>query len=121
MSDFPEFQHKPKKKPNYHERCKLGLQKGGLRKASEKKKEKLKEYRKAINSEVEQPCIKCGSTFNLTRHHYKGQKFITEYIILCQSCHDFIHANSRWAKEVGWLFSEYSGLPTNPNQPIPWQ
>lgn len=125
MSDFPEPQKKPERKLNYKERVKAGLQRGGLNPVSKKQQQKNNEYNKAINQDTEKDYIcarhgaACRST--LTRHHYKGRQYITDYIYLCQEFHDKIHANSRWSKDEGWLWPEYDGKEQNPNQKIPWQ
>jgi len=125
MSDFPEFQHKPEKKLTYKEKVQKGLIHGGLRPVSEKQQKRLNEYNKSISKDTEQDYIcvfpGCGCRETLSRHHYKGRgKHITEYIYLCQTHHDYIHANAKWAKEEGWLHPEIDGKPSDPNQKIPW-
>ena len=127
-SFFPPPQVKPAKKLNYSERVKAGLQRGGLNPLSRKRQEKLKEYSKAFEDDAEiQYCACCGhkgTKESLSRHHYKGRKFITDYIYLCQGTgcrkHDLIHENPNKAMEEGWIWPEIRGLQPNPNQLIPW-
>lgn len=124
---IPEFQYKPVKKPNYKERVRLGLQRGGLKKKSEKQKIKdsaeLKQHNKNIkNNSVY--CVKCGNIKHIEKHHYKGRKYPSEFIYLCGEfgcgMHSWIHKNENKALELGWLWPEYRGLNSNENQPKPW-
>lgn len=126
-SDFPEFQHKPQKKPNYQERVKLGLQRGGLRPMSEKGQKRRAAEAREHNKNIAEGlvfCAKCGNQDNLERHHPLGRSFPDIFIYLCNEygCgfHKWIHENSNEAYKLGWIQPEYKGLKHDPNHPKPY-
>jgi len=126
--EFPEFQYKPARKLNYHERVKAGLQKGGLNKFSKKGLEKRKIEQKQHNKNISEGkvfCVACGATNHLERHHPKGRNYPDYFIYLCGEfgCgkHKWIHENENEAMKEGWLHPEYRGLPKNEKQVIPWE
>lgn len=134
MSDFPEFQHKPAKTPNYKEKVKLGLISGGLKRTSslspvsKKHKKELDKYRNQCYNDAEiQKCFICGREANkdiLDRHHTHGRNkdniLIYEYVckdetmclkefevdgqVVVERGHRFIHTYPNKARELGLLF-----------------
>lgn len=128
MDDLPEFIHKPKKKPNYQERVRLGLQRGGLRPMSKKGQQRRAAEAREHNKNIEEGnvfCVNCGGTNHIEKHHYKGRSFPTEFIYVCGEfgCkfHLWIHQNENEAFRLGYLHPEYRGLKPNPNHPRPWE
>lgn len=124
---FPEPQKKPTRTPNYQEKIKLGLIKGGLNKFSKKGLARRKAEQEQHNKNIAQGsicCEACGSDYHLEKHHYKGRAHPNEFIYLCGEfgCgkHKWIHSNENQAMKEGWLAPPYRGLPDNPNWPKPW-
>lgn len=127
QDEIPEFQHKPKKKPNYQERVKLGLQRGGLNPISKKGQQRRAVEAKEHNKNIAEGlvfCVACGGINHIEKHHYKGRAFPDEFVYLCGEfgCnkHGWIHKNENQAFQEGWIWNEYRGLQPNPNQKIPW-
>lgn len=67
-------------------------------------------------------CQGCGSTRNLHRHHRRGKDAggsgrrphahcACNGLTLCQTCHDWAHANPREAQAMGWIVSQSAGEP----------
>lgn len=126
--DILPFLKKQDKKPNYKERVRLGLQKGGLKPISEKQKQRLELEKKEHNKNIANGvvyCVKCGSTNHVEKHHYKGRAYPNEFVYLCGEfgCgfHKWIHLNENEAFKLGWLWPEYRGLPHDEKQKIPWK
>jgi hypothetical protein len=115
-SEFPEFQHKPQKTPNYKEKVKLGLISGGLKRTkglnpiSKKHKKELDKYIRMCYNDAElQKCFRCGLEANkdiLQRHHTHGRSGdnLYKYEYCCVKCHEWIHANPNKARELKLLF-----------------
>jgi hypothetical protein len=111
MNDDPlPFQHKQPKKLNYKERVQAGIQRGGLKKMSEKKKDWIKKYNDKANEDKElQVCKICNLESHkdgMERHHPWGRsnENIMRYWWIHHECHAIIHANPNKAREQGWLF-----------------
>jgi len=105
-----------------------------LAKVSAKKQSwREKYYAKTAEDKTIQHCANCGLSGNkngpwLERHHYRGRsgENIVHYVYICGArcgcaIHKQIHARGTWAREEGWLWKEYDGLPHAPNQKIPWE
>lgn len=114
MSDFPEFQHKPSKKPNYKERIRLGLQKQEFKKTrlkpiSDNKKSFLDKYiEQKENDQEDQVCKLCNKNVKKSEcepHHTHGRvgENLLKYIWIHPECHKWIHENSKKARELGLL------------------
>lgn len=109
-SDLP-FQHKPAPKPNYKERVRLGLQRGGLKQQSDKKKQWGQQYVAKIKEDDEsqechfEGCNKVLHKDAMSRHHPKGQigENILYYIYYCIEHHTWIHKHPNEARELGYL------------------
>lgn len=125
---FPEPQKKPTRTPNYQEKIKLGLIKGGLRKFSDKGLARQKAERDQHNKNIEEGvvyCVVCGSDYHIEKHHPFGRSKPDLYVYLCgeYGCkfHKWIHENANEAYKIGWIQPLYKGLPDNPNWPKPWE
>lgn len=110
MPDFPEFQRKPERKLNYHERVKAGLQRGGLRKVSKKREDWLKKYNEQAEDDAEyQTCPRCKITSHkdsMERHHpwRRDNENILKYWWMHKECHKWIHDHPKEAREQQLLF-----------------
>ena len=124
MDDFPEPQKKPQKKPNYQERVRLGLQRGGLRPVSKKGQQRRATEAKEHNKNTEASCHCCGATESLEKHHPHGRSKPDVFVYLCGpfGCrkHHWIHEHPNDAYKEGWLQPSYRGLKDDPNHPKPW-
>jgi hypothetical protein len=98
------------KKPNYNERVRLGLQRGGLRPVSKGKQVWLDKYNKLKDEADEyQICQRCSERFHKESsppHHPYGRDKEKILIImwLCHDCHEWVHANPNKAREDKFLF-----------------
>jgi hypothetical protein len=109
-------------------RSKIPLKKSKLSPVSKKRNEWLGRYRISIKRDSALGWIAmadCGywtQKIGLERHHPFGRsgKYIMIYCYINHSTHAKIHAESRWAREVGWLQGPYEGRPIDPNAPRPW-
>lgn len=45
---------------------------------------------------------------------------ILAYVYITKEKHEWCHANSKEAREQGWLQGPYDGRPVNPEAPRPW-
>lgn len=124
MSDIPEYQHKPLRKPNYKERVRFGLQRGGLRNVSKEKQEWQDKFEiKQFNDKDIQKCF-CHNIVQhemmpnlnsnisyqahknqLDPHHVNGQvgANILDYEYACRPCHAWIHTHAERARQLGLL------------------
>ena len=120
-SDLPP-QQKPTRKPNYQERVRMGIQKGGLRPIAKNKIDLNKQYEK-LKSEapefVECFChpviteITNGVRIRFPRlrkefadpHHINGRmkENILDFKWTCRPSPAWIHANPNKARELGLL------------------
>jgi len=104
-----------------------------LAKVSAKKQSWHDKYHaKTDEDKMIQHCANCGLSGNkngpwLERHHFRGRhgENIMHYVYICGpggcGIHRQIHDNGKLAREQGWLWKEYDGLPHDPNQKIPWE
>lgn len=50
-------------------------------------------------------CRRCGRECDPEPHHIWGRigAWILAFVLICRTCHRFIHDNPRKARETGWL------------------
>lgn len=76
------------------------------------------EFARAMSAQRKAYCESCGTTRNLTLHHRRGRagSLISDmrfFSLLCFSCHEWVHAHPKQARERGLLApsSEWNVVP----------
>ncbi len=104
-------------------RSKTPLKRGGrLRGASPKRAKQYREYDKVKGAylALHPQCERCKNKKSTDIHHKAGRvgQWLCKYeyfAALCRECHDWVHANGRDARKLGWIIDIVHALP-NPDQ-----
>jgi hypothetical protein len=83
---------------------------GRLRAASPKRAKQYNEYSKVKNAylSLHPQCERCKNKASHDIHHKAGRsgQWLCRYdhfAALCRQCHDWIHANGKEARRLGWI------------------
>lgn len=105
--------------------------KSKIKKVSDKHRAWESQYQQMHRADDPLQVAKCeccrGQVFHkneLERHHPYGRKrgWILVYVYICRKRHNWIHANGKEARRLGWLQPEYEGRErqSTENPPQPW-
>jgi hypothetical protein len=102
-------------------RSKTPLKRSGrLRYASPKRQSEYKEYGKAKKAylALHPKCERCKNKNSNDIHHKAGRsgKWLSRYeyfAALCRECHDWVHANGKEARRLGWIIDTFH-VPQDP-------
>lgn len=91
------------------------LKRGGrLRNASPKRQGEYNKYSKAKNAylALHPQCERCKSQKATDLHHKTGRvgQWLCRYeyfAALCRNCHNWIHANGKEARRLGWIIDTF--------------
>jgi hypothetical protein len=87
-----------------------------MKHVSEKRAEWLEQYKRILQVYIPSACARCGIKGNNWKHfngdfepHHPFRRttraFCCVILPLCHECHEWVHHNSKQAKEEGWLVS----------------
>jgi len=84
-----------------------------MRQISLKRNTWLKDYRNILQNTTPSHCARCGALGggwvpkgSMEPHHpfyRESRAFVAAILPMCSECHEWIHANTKLAKEDGWL------------------
>jgi len=87
---------------------------GRLRNASSKRQREYKEYGKAKKAylALHPKCERCKNKKSDDIHHKAGRvgQWLCRYdhfAALCRECHDWVHANGKEARRLGWIIDTF--------------
>lgn len=92
---------------------------------SDEKKTWMRKYLECRNQNQTVVDAEDGVTkdrYSMEPHHPFGRQgyYIMVFCWIKRSLHEHIHANARWARDVGWLAPAYQGQPQAHDYLMPW-